>query len=88
MSLTKLFTEHPKSVGESYFEHLRAAGSFSVGLFGAALCCAVHALFPFLFEKTGSAMIERLYDRMCVNRTRLQQVAANEADAAEERPAA
>ena len=87
MKLTKLFTEHPRSVGESYFEHLRAAGSFSVTLFGAALCCAVHALLPFLFEKTGSTMIERLYDRMCVNRARLAEAAANEADIAE-RPAA
>lgn len=87
MKLTKLFTDHPKTVGETYFEHMRAAGSFSLTLFAAALCCAVHALLPFLFEKTGSSMIERLYDRMCVNRSRLQQTAANESDIAE-RPAA
>ncbi len=87
MKLTKLFTEHPRTVGESYFEHLRAASSFSITLFGAALCCAVHALLPFLFEKTGSSMIERLYDRMCANRSRLAQTAANESDIAE-RPAA
>ncbi|MEM7501661.1 MAG: DUF6356 family protein [Pseudomonadota bacterium] len=87
MKLSKLFTEHPRSVGESYFEHLRAAGSFSVALLGAALCCAVHALLPFLFEKTGSSMIERLHDRMCVNRARLSEAAANQADIAE-RPAA
>lgn len=78
MSLAKLFTDHPKSVGETYFEHLRAASSFSIRLFAAAICCGVHALFPFLFEKTGSTMIEGLYDRMCVNRSRLQQSAANE----------
>ena len=79
MNAKKLFTEHPASVGETYFEHLRAASSFSVSLFGAALCCAVHAVFPFLFEKTGSTMIERLYDRMCVNRSRLQNAASAEA---------
>ena len=73
MNVRKLFTEHPASVGETYFQHLGAATSFSLHLFGAAFCCAIHAIFPFLFEKTGSSMIERLHDRMCVNRSRLQR---------------
>lgn len=76
MAVRKLFTEHPASVGETYFQHMRAAGSFSISLFAAALCCAVHALLPFMFEKTGSSMIERLHDRMCVNRSRLQAQSA------------
>ena len=86
ITVKKLFTEHPASVGETYFEHMQAASSFSLHLFGAALCCAVHAIFPFLFEKTGSSMIERLHDRMCVNRSRLQGVTA-ETDSGERRAA-
>ncbi|MEM7294385.1 MAG: DUF6356 family protein [Pseudomonadota bacterium] len=64
------FTQHPASVGESYIEHLVAAGSFSVRLFIAAAVCLVHAVLPFLFEKTGSAMITALYDKMVANRVR------------------
>ena len=71
--MKRLFTEHPASVGETYFQHMGQAASFSINLFVAALCCAVHALFPFLFVKTGSAMIEKLHDRMCLNRSRLAE---------------
>ena len=52
--LKRLFLEHPASVDESYGEHLVVASSFSFKLFAAACACAVHALLPFMFEKTGS----------------------------------
>lgn len=70
MSLHRLFTEHPASVGESYFQHLAAAWGFSWRMMLASLACLVHALLPFLFEKTGSQAITRLHDRMVVNRQR------------------
>ena len=64
----KLFTQHPASVGESYAEHLVAATGFSARLLLAGVICLVHAVFPFLFEKTGSQMISALHDRMVANR--------------------
>jgi hypothetical protein len=64
------FTEHPASVGESYGEHFLTAMGFSLSLFRAALVCAVHALLPFLFVKTGSDSIRDLYGRMVAHRTR------------------
>lgn len=66
-----LFTRHLDSVGESYFQHARHALSFSVGMFLGSIACLVHALFPFLCEKTGSDFIRRLHDRMVVNRHKL-----------------
>ncbi len=66
----RLFTEHPRSVDESYLQHLAAALGFSVRLALAALACLVHAFLPFLFVKTGSAMITLLHDRMVTNRQR------------------
>ncbi|MDJ0945569.1 MAG: DUF6356 family protein [Kiloniellales bacterium] len=66
----RLFTEHPRSVDESYLQHLAVALSFSVRLALAALACLVHAILPFLFVKTGSAMISALHDRMVTNRHR------------------
>lgn len=66
---TRLFLDHPRSVGESYLEHQRRACGFGIALLGAALACLVHAIVPGLFVRTGSATIARLHDRMVVNRT-------------------
>ena len=70
MNLPALFTDHPASVNETYGEHMAMAGSFGLRLFLASLACFVHALLPFLFEKTGSRMITELHDRMVTNRVR------------------
>lgn len=66
---TRLFLQHPHSVGESYLEHQRRALGFGFSLLAAALACFVHALVPGLFVRTGSNAITRLHDRMVVNRT-------------------
>ena len=68
--IQRLFTEHPSSVDESYLQHLVAALGFSSRLALASLACLVHAFLPFLFVKTGSAMITTLHDRMVTNRHR------------------
>ena len=62
--IRRLFVEHPESVGESYGEHLSVASWYGVRLLGAGLACLVHALFPFLFVRTGSATIEHLHGHM------------------------
>ncbi len=62
------FTEHPASVGETYFGHLFSALSFCGKMTVALMACLVHAFLPFLFEKTGSQMICRLMDDMVHNR--------------------
>jgi Family of unknown function (DUF6356) len=69
--VNRAFAEHPASVGESYGEHFVVAGSFGWALFKASLACFVHAVFPFLFEKTGSKAITELHARMVTKRSRL-----------------
>jgi Family of unknown function (DUF6356) len=64
------FTEHPASVGETYGEHLAAAGGFGRDLILAGFACLVHALLPFLFEKTASQAVVGLHERMVRNRAR------------------
>jgi len=64
------FTKHPASVGETYSQHLCRALTFAMTMGAACVVCSVHALFPFLFEKTGSRLIERLYTDMVVQRDR------------------
>jgi len=62
-TMKTLFTAHPKSVDENYFEHMAFAGKFSGKLFLAAGAALVHAFLPFLFEKTASRMIAEMYAR-------------------------
>jgi hypothetical protein len=68
--ISKLFTEHPASVNETYFEHLCSALSFTANMFIATLACLTHAFLPFLCVKTGSRKITELHDRMVTNRVR------------------
>jgi hypothetical protein len=68
--MKKLFTDHPASVGENYFEHLFAAARFSGGLLIAALACLVHAVLPFIFVKTSSIRVTALYQHMVTQRDR------------------
>lgn len=63
-SLSRLFTEHPQSVDESYFQHMRFASGFAIKLLAAGLAAIVHAILPFLFEKTASRMINDMHYRM------------------------
>ena len=81
MDLARAFTAHPASVGESYTQHLKMASGFSLRLFGAACACLVHALLPFLFERTGSRCIAELHERMVISRTRYRRPAADSATA-------
>ena len=62
--ITRMFTEHPQSVDETYLEHMRFASGFSARLFIAACAALVHAILPFLFEKTASGMINAMHHRM------------------------
>ncbi|MEM7360049.1 MAG: DUF6356 family protein [Pseudomonadota bacterium] len=66
--VTKLFTEHPDTVGETYLQHMAASFGFSMRLLGASLACLVHALFPFWHVSTGSKTITQLHDNMVTHR--------------------
>lgn len=69
--IRKAFTEHPASVGETYFGHLVHAAGFGLRMILGGVACIVHGLLPFLFVKTGSRQIESLHGRMIVHRSRL-----------------
>ncbi len=79
--IRRLFTEHPASVGETYGEHLTVAAGFSLRMVLGAAACLVHALLPFLFVKTGSAIITDLHGRMVTHRDRRQTVGTGRPDA-------
>jgi hypothetical protein len=57
-----LFLAHPRSVGESYFQHMRFALQVATQLVIAGGGAMIHALVPRLCETTASNRIRALYD--------------------------
>jgi hypothetical protein len=72
-TFSKLFTEHPASVNETYFQHFASSASFGLRMIGGGLVCFVHALLPCVFCSKASSTIGELHDRMIVNRRRLDE---------------
>ena len=58
------FTRHPHEVGETYLQHMAAAAAVGATMAGGAIACFVHAVFPFLFVRTGSGTIDKLHRRI------------------------
>jgi uncharacterized membrane protein len=59
-----IFLDHPESVDESYFQHMRFAFTFAFWLGTAALAAAVHAVIPALCETSASRILRRLHARI------------------------
>lgn len=68
--MLEFFRKHPRSVGESYAEHMEIAASFGVAMVVGGLACLVHAVVPAWFETTGSRVVSQLHTRMVLHRRR------------------
>ena len=62
--IAALFTDHPSTVNETYFGHMRFALGFGCWLAVAAMAAVVHAVIPALCETTASRILGRLTERM------------------------
>ena len=62
----RIFVEHPQSVDETYFQHMRFAAWFAARLLMAGGAALIHAVVPCLFEKTAGRMIEEMHARLAV----------------------
>jgi hypothetical protein len=60
MNPFQLFLIHPRSVCMTYMNHLRFSGYLSVILAIASVRAAIHAVFPFWFEKSTTETIHYL----------------------------
>jgi Family of unknown function (DUF6356) len=65
---SRLFTEHPATVNENYFQHFVNSSRFGLRMIGGGIVCLVHAFLPGLFCTKASDTIGELHDRMIVNR--------------------
>jgi hypothetical protein len=64
MIMKNIFTRHPHSINETYFEHLKAALGFSFHLLVGGLACFIHAFFPFLFVHTAGKKVHSIVSFM------------------------
>lgn len=62
--LAALFLDHPATVDETYFQHMRFASGFAFWLGMAALATLIHAVIPALCETTASRILKRLHARI------------------------
>lgn len=62
--IDRYFLSHPRSVGESYGEHAATAARFGISMILGGAACVVHALLPWLFVRTASDTVKRLYAQM------------------------
>ncbi len=70
--LNKLFTDHPREVGETYLEHMGVAFGFGRRMIAGGFACLVHGFVPGLHKRTGSTIIKALNARMVVNRSAIR----------------
>jgi hypothetical protein len=68
MNISRWFTSHPATVGESYGEHLATATSFGGRMILAGFACMLHGLLPFLFVRTGSHAVSELNEELVARR--------------------
>ncbi|MGI9484033.1 MAG: DUF6356 family protein [Hyphomicrobiales bacterium] len=73
-----LFTNHPATVDETYWEHFMFATTRGVRMVGAGSAAIIHAFFPFLFETTASRMMKDLSDEL-TNRRQVAEGAEQKA---------
>ena len=62
--ISNLFLDHPASVDETYFQHMRFALGFSFWLGLAAVAALIHAAVPAACETTASRILKRLHARI------------------------
>jgi hypothetical protein len=54
------FTAHPRSVNETYVEHLGFALLFGIKMMCGGVAAMLHAIFPFLFVTTAGNLCDQL----------------------------
>lgn len=81
MNIKELFTEHPQSVNETYFQHWQFATIRGLQLILLGFIAIIHAVFPFLFVFTVSRAVSKMGrevdNRMYTSQENLQKKRKN-----------
>lgn len=63
-SILQRFLEHPSAHQMTYTEHLRRALYLSYRMGKASMAMLIHAVFPMVFQTTGSDAIRELHEEI------------------------
>ena len=67
--MKNIFTEHPRSVGESYLLHMFNAARYAFTFLLLFFIAFIHAILPFLFVRTASDIVLEMSKHMeCRNK--------------------
>lgn len=66
--LGRLFVDHPRALGMSWFDHAAGAARIGGEMIGAGAACVIHAIIPGLFTETAGRTVERLHRHMLERR--------------------
>lgn len=58
--MKNIFTKHPHSIGETYWQHMKFAFEFGLNMLAGGLFCIIHGIFPFLFKKKASDFLLKM----------------------------
>jgi hypothetical protein len=56
--------KHLKEANETYIQHFIKAAGFGIKSIAIGIILLIHAIIPCLFERTGSAMLQRILDKI------------------------
>ena len=62
--VARLFTEHPRTLGMSWWGHGVGAVKIGLTMIGAGIACLVHAVVPGWFTETAGRTVMHLHDHM------------------------
>ena len=71
--MKNIFTEHPKSLGESYFQHMKFAIYIGFNMIIGGFALLIHAIFPFMLLKTGSNLLFKTTYRFVARVPRIEK---------------
>ena len=66
----RYFLEHPRSVGQRYFEHLWFAWCFGAAMLRGACAVFVHGVLPNIHQTTASEIVCDLQQRLQARHTK------------------
>jgi hypothetical protein len=77
--MKNVFTDHPRCMGETYFQHMKCSFIFGGSMVWAGFACLLHGIFPFVFKNTGSNFLFKMthdfVDRAPVAEDRIRRLA-------------
>ncbi|CAN5236480.1 hypothetical protein BH09PSE3_BH09PSE3_12930 [soil metagenome] len=62
--IRRIFLDHPRTVGEGYWEHFGVASRFGAAMLIGGSKAMVHAVFPNLCKTSGSDTVRKLHAEM------------------------